>query len=75
MSVKNQDWHAEQIKAAVRMKGKTLSQLSREAGLKPDTMRNVFRCHIPRYEAIIARYLDMEPAQIWPSRYMEKTSC
>ncbi|HCS3068525.1 TPA: helix-turn-helix domain-containing protein, partial [Shigella flexneri] len=27
------------------------------------------------YEAIIARYLDMEPAQIWPSRYMEKTSC
>ncbi|EFD5144680.1 hypothetical protein F0D81_04405 [Escherichia coli] len=40
------------------MKGKTLSQLSREAGLKPDTMRNVFRCHIPRYEAIIARYLD-----------------
>ncbi|EFW2325406.1 transcriptional regulator [Shigella flexneri] len=57
------------------MKGKTLSQLSREAGLKPDTMRNVFRCHIPRYEAIIARYLDMEPAQIWPSRYMEKTSC
>ncbi|EOK1904158.1 helix-turn-helix domain-containing protein, partial [Shigella flexneri] len=22
-----------------------------------------------------ARYLDMEPAQIWPSRYMEKTSC
>ncbi|HCR8713033.1 TPA: helix-turn-helix domain-containing protein, partial [Shigella flexneri] len=24
---------------------------------------------------IIARYLDMEPAQIWPSRYMEKTSC
>ncbi|EFZ5605235.1 hypothetical protein BHP27_11830 [Shigella flexneri] len=36
---------------------------------------NVFRCHIPRYEAIIARYLDMEPAQIWPSRYMEKTSC
>ncbi|EHF0934615.1 transcriptional regulator, partial [Shigella flexneri] len=52
MSAKNQDWHAEQIKAAVRMKGKTLSQLSREAGLKPDTMRNVFRCHIPRYEAI-----------------------
>ncbi|EOA7632407.1 helix-turn-helix domain-containing protein [Shigella flexneri] len=23
----------------------------------------------------MARYLDMEPAQIWPSRYMEKTSC
>ncbi|EKI4723957.1 helix-turn-helix domain-containing protein, partial [Escherichia coli] len=29
MPAKNQDWHAEQIKAAVRMKGKTLSQLSR----------------------------------------------
>lgn len=75
MSAKNQDWHAEQVKAAVRMKGKSLSQLSREAGLKPDTMRNVFRCHIPRYEAIIAGYLEMDPAHIWPSRYMEKTSC
>ncbi|HBL0734299.1 helix-turn-helix domain-containing protein [Kluyvera cryocrescens] len=71
MSVKNQDWHAEQIKAAVRMKeGKSLAQLSREAGLKPDTMRNVFRCHIPRYEAIIAGYLGTEPAAIWPSRYL-----
>lgn len=69
MSVKIQDWHAEQVKAAVRMKGKTLAQLSREAGLKPDTMRNVFRCHIPRYEEIIAGYLETDPASIWPSRY------
>lgn len=71
MSVKIQDWHAEQVKAAVRMKGKTLAQLSREAGLKPDTMRNVFRCHIPRYEEIIAGYLELEPANIWPSRYSQ----
>lgn len=71
MSVKSKDWHAEQVKAAVRMKGKTLSQLSREAGLKPDTMRNVFRCHIPRYEALIAKYLEVEPAHIWPSRYQQ----
>lgn len=72
MSVKNQDWHAEQVKAAVRMRGKTLAQLSREAGLKPDTMRNVFRCHIPRYEGLIAEYLGVDPAQIWPSRYQIK---
>lgn len=73
MSVKNQaqDWHAEQVKAAVRMKGKTLAQLSREAGLRADTLRNVLRCHIPRYEAIVAAYLEMEPARIWPSRYPE----
>ncbi|WP_250870437.1 helix-turn-helix domain-containing protein [Hafnia paralvei] len=70
MSEKSQDWHAEQVKAAVRMKGKTLAQLSREAGLKPDTMRNVFRCHIPRYESIIAGYLNVDPAAIWPSRYL-----
>ncbi len=69
MSVKSQDWHAEQIKAAIRMKGKTLAQLSREAGLRSDTMRNVFRSHIPRYEGVIAEYLEMDPAQIWPSRY------
>jgi len=69
MPSKFQDWHAEEVKAAVRMKGKTLAQLSREAGLKPDTLRNVFRCHIPRYEEIIASYLGIEPVSIWPSRY------
>lgn len=77
MSVKNQDqdWHAEQVKAAIRMKGKTLAQLSREAGLSPNTMRNVLRCHIPRYEAIIANYLEVSPALIWPSRYSEVGKC
>ncbi|EMO4249216.1 TPA: helix-turn-helix domain-containing protein [Citrobacter freundii] len=72
MSAKIQDWHAEQVKAACRMRGKSLAQLSREAGLKPDTIRNVFRSHIPRYEAIIASHLGMEPATIWPSRYQKQ---
>ncbi|MGA5655232.1 helix-turn-helix domain-containing protein [Rahnella contaminans] len=74
MLVKNQeDWHAEDIKAAVRKRGKTLSQLSREAGLKPDTLRNVFRNHCPRYESIVAGVLGKEPAEIWPSRYRRTT--
>jgi Ner family transcriptional regulator len=69
MSAKNQDWHAEDIKAAVRKRGITLSQLSRDAGLKPDTLRNVFRYHWPKGELIVAAAIGVEPATIWPSRY------
>ncbi|MBU2673537.1 MULTISPECIES: helix-turn-helix domain-containing protein [Hafnia] len=69
MSAKNQDWHAEDIKAAVRKRGVTLSQLSRDAGLAPDTLRNVFRYHWPKGELIVAGAIGVDPATIWPSRY------
>ncbi|QHJ80015.1 MAG: hypothetical protein [Caudoviricetes sp.] len=70
MSAEIQDWHAEDVKAAVRKKeGKSLAQLSREAGLKPDTLRNALRTHVPKYESIIAGYIGVEPSNIWPSRY------
>lgn len=70
MSAEFQDWHAEDVKAAVRKKeGKSLAQLSREAGLKPDTLRNALRIHVPKYESIIAGYIGVEPSNIWPSRY------
>lgn len=70
MQVKNQDWHAEDIKAAVRKRGTNLSRLSREAGLKPDSLRNVLRSHCKKYEAIVAGVIGVDPATIWPSRYL-----
>ncbi|WP_071523977.1 helix-turn-helix domain-containing protein [Edwardsiella tarda] len=71
MQRKNQDWHAEDIKAAVRKRGTTLSQLSRDAGLKSDSLRNVLRFHCKKYEAIVAGVIGVEPGEIWPSRYSQ----
>jgi Ner family transcriptional regulator len=64
-----QDWHAEDVKAAVRKSGTTISQLSRDNGLAESTLRNVFRSHWPKGERIIAAALGMEPQNIWPTRY------
>ncbi|ELE3234374.1 helix-turn-helix domain-containing protein [Salmonella enterica subsp. enterica serovar Pomona] len=69
MSVERKDMHAEDIKAAVRKRGKTISQLSRDNGLAESTLRNVFRCHWPKGEQIIAKALGLAPQTIWPTRY------
>lgn len=69
MMTKCQDWHAEDIKAEVRKRGKTISQLSRDSGLAESTLRNVFRYHWPKGERIIAGALGVTPEDIWPSRY------
>lgn len=71
MQTKTQDWHAEDIKAAVRKRGKTFSLLSREAGLKSDSLRNVLRFRCKKYELIVAGVIGVEPGEIWPSRYSQ----
>ncbi|MGK7488223.1 helix-turn-helix domain-containing protein, partial [Salmonella enterica] len=43
--------------------------LSRQAGLSPDSLRNVFTRSWPRAERIIADALGITPQEIWPSRY------
>lgn len=73
MERKNQDWHVEDIKAEIRKRGLTVSEVSRSAGLASATLRNVFRHHWPKGERIIADVIGVEPANIWPSRY-EKTN-
>ncbi|MKJ66728.1 transcriptional regulator, partial [Salmonella enterica] len=42
---------------------------SRQAGLSPDSLRNVFTRSWPRAERIIADALGITPQEIWPSRY------
>lgn len=63
------DWHPEEIKAAVRMRGSTLYDLSRDAGLPEHACRNALaRPHFDG-EMTIAEFLGVSPRQIWPSRY------
>lgn len=63
------DWHPEDIKAAVRKKGVTLAGVARAAGLPGSALRLALA--LPRAEAerAIARCLDVHPMKIWPSRY------
>ncbi|WP_038158231.1 helix-turn-helix domain-containing protein [Trabulsiella guamensis] len=69
MAQRHQDWHPEDIKAAVRKTGATLSSLSKNAGLAPDTLRKTLVCKWPKGQKIIAAAIGVEPSTIWPSRY------
>lgn len=63
------DWHPEVIKAHIRMRGKTLRDLSHENGYQQDACRKTLVRQWPAVERIIADYLGTEPNLIWPSRY------
>lgn len=68
-----QDWHRADIVAALRKRGISLAQLSRDQGLASRTLNNAFERHYPKAESIIAQALDMIPEQLWPSRYVGKS--
>lgn len=63
------DWHPEDIKAAVRKRGSTLSAIARSAGMTPSALG--LALVLPRAEAerAIAAFLKVHPKSIWPSRY------
>ena len=63
------DWHSEDIKAAIRKTGVTLTALSVAAGFSPSAVRTCLLVPIPRVQAAIARHLGLKPQDIWPSRY------
>ncbi|EAT2981425.1 transcriptional regulator [Salmonella enterica] len=69
-----QDWHRADIVAALRKRGISLAQLSRNQGLASRTLNNAFERHYPKAESIIAQALDMVPEQLWPSRYEGKSA-
>ncbi|MEI8663449.1 helix-turn-helix transcriptional regulator [Xenorhabdus bovienii] len=66
-----QDWHPADIVAALHKQGTTVAALSRESGLSSSTLANALKRAWPKGEWIIARRLNMHPAQIWPSRYFD----
>lgn len=66
------DWHSTDIIAAIKKKGSSLSQISRQAGLNSSTLNNALSRRWPKGERIIAEFLDIPASEIWPSRYNEK---
>lgn len=63
------DWHPEDIKAAIRKTGTTISDLSRAAGFSEGAAKRALLISWPRMEAAIAARLGRRPREIWPSRY------
>lgn len=68
------DWHPEDIKAAIRKRGVSMSELARANGYEnPRTFMNVLRTPYPKVQNIIADFLKVDAAEIWPSRYQKST--
>lgn len=67
--MKGEDWHPADIIAGIKKNGTSLAALSRKAGLASSTLANTLRRHWPKGEKLIAEALDVQPEQIWPSRY------
>lgn len=63
------DLHRADIIAALKKRGLSVRQLSRDAGLNENTLANALRSPWPKGEKIIAEAIGMTPEQVWPSRY------
>jgi len=72
--VSSADWHRLDIVNEIHKRGTTMRALSVDAGLKPDTLKNALNRSYPKGERIIANALNVDPAHIWPSRYIRKAS-
>lgn len=74
MKIKSNDWHQADIIAALKKKGTTLAELSRQSGLSSSTLSNALVRPWTKGEMIIANALDLKPSEIWPSRYINSTT-
>ncbi|OCG28191.1 hypothetical protein A9G11_11840 [Gilliamella sp. wkB108] len=74
MEIKSNDWHQADIIAALKKKGTSLSKLSRQSGLSSSTLSNALVRPWTKGEAIIASALNVEPSEIWPSRYIDSVT-
>ncbi|MFQ1016510.1 helix-turn-helix domain-containing protein [Gilliamella sp. BG7] len=74
MKIKSNDWHPADIIAALKKKGTTLANLSRKSGLSSSTLSNALVRPWTKGEVIIAKELNLEPHEIWPSRYINSST-
>lgn len=64
-----ENWHRADILAAIKKRGRTLAQLSRDNGLHERTLYNALERHWPKGEKIIADFIGTAVHHIWPERY------
>lgn len=64
-----QDLHPADIIAALKKRGTSLAEVSRNSGLASSTLTNALNRRWPKGERLIAEALGVAPETIWPSRY------
>lgn len=62
-------WHKEDIKAAIRKRGKTLGQLALDADLYESAVRVALITPSYMAEQVIAAFIGVPANEIWPDRY------
>lgn len=66
---KARGWHAEDIKAAIRKSGLTLTGLAERNGLHESACRAALIRPQPGAEKVISAYLGVSLHELWPDRY------
>jgi Ner family transcriptional regulator len=67
---KAKTWHPEEIKAAIRMRGTTLSRLAQDNDLEASACRQALRRpSSPAGERVISAFLSIPLQELWPERY------
>ncbi len=69
---KTKTWHREEIKAAVRMAGWTLTDLSENAGLHRSTCSKALTVPCKAGEEAIAAVLGKRLEDLWPDRHPDQ---
>lgn len=63
------DWDREDVKAEIRKRGLTMTDLSVLHDYTDSAVRKALKSPWPAVEKIIADFLGKKPNEIWPSRY------
>lgn len=62
-------WHPEDIKAAIRKRGSTMTALALRHGLGDSTVRAAMIRPCYRAEQVVAAFLGVPAQELWPERY------
>ena len=65
----NEGWHPEDIKAAIRKTGITITALALANGLEGSSIRVAIRRRHRAGERLISAFLRIPPHELWPDRY------
>jgi Ner family transcriptional regulator len=67
------DWHPADVKAALEKRGSSLAEVERKNGYSVGTASHLWTRRYPKLQTAVARELNLDPWDIWPTRYDNKT--
>lgn len=61
--------HPEMIRAKIKMRGKTLTDLANQYGVSPKVVSLALKAPSLAGEKVIADFLQKKPCELWPDRW------